>query len=298
MTDARAEHLITADALAARLRSGAPTSIIDVRWRLDLPDGRDEHRRGHIPGAVYADMDTQLSEHGAPADGRHPLPSRERLQAALTAWGVDEGDEVVVVDDHGSIAAARAWWLLRWAGLTRVRVLDGALAAWRDAGYELETGEVVPRPGTARIESVGHLPTIDADGAAALAEAGVLIDARAAARYRGDVEPVDPVAGHIPGAVNVPAGEHTDASGRVLPTEALRARFAEVGVDDGIEVGVYCGSGVSAASHVLALTIAGWSPALYPGSWSAWSNTPGRPIATGPEPRGRMRDDGGHDTDE
>jgi len=284
MTDARAAHLITPAELEARLRTGAPTSVIDVRWRLDLPDGRGEYRAGHIPGAVYADMDTQLSEHGEPADGRHPLPSRARLQAALVAWGVNDGDEIVVVDDHGGVAAARLWWLLRWAGLTRVRVLDGALAAWRDAGFEVETGEVIPAPGTAVIASLGHLPTVDGDGVAALAERGVLIDARAAARYRGDHEPMDPIGGHIPGAVNVPIDGTVDATGRYLPSEELRARFAAVGVVDGVEVGVYCGSGVSAATNVLALALAGHRAALYPGSWSSWSNTPGRPVATGPEP--------------
>ena len=284
MADPRTEHLTTAEVLAARLRSGAPTTVIDVRWRLDLPDGRAEYREGHIPGAVYADMETQLSEHGEPTDGRHPLPSPARLQAALTAWGVDDGDEIVVYDDHGNVSAARLWWLLRWAGLDRVRILDGALAGWRDAGFDIESGEVTPLAGTARIASVGHLPTIDADGAAALARAGVLIDSRAPARYRGDVEPIDPVGGHIPGAVNVPMDEHVDAAGRYLLTEQLRARFAAVGVDDGVEVAAYCGSGVSATTNVLALMLAGHRAALYPGSWSAWSNTPGRPIATGAEP--------------
>lgn len=258
--------------------------ILDVRWRLDNPDGRPDYLAGHIPGAVYVDLDTELADHTRPAtEGRHPLPSTAALQAAARRWGIRRDDVVVVYDDLGNQSAARAWWMLRDAGLD-VRVLDGALAAWRAAGFELEAGEVVPRPGDVTLRR-GLLPVIDLDGAAGFPEVGTLLDARAAERYRGDAEPVDPRAGHIPGAVSAPAAGNVDAGGRFLPPDVLRSRFHELGVDAGAPVAVYCGSGVTAAHEVLALELAGFRAALFPGSWSAWSQHPDRPVATGPSPR-------------
>ncbi|MCL9797912.1 sulfurtransferase, partial [Frankia sp. AgKG'84/4] len=215
------------------------------------------------------------------AAGRHPLPEVADLQAAARRWGLRAGQPVVVYDDNGGLSAARAWWLLRWAGVTDVRILDGALAAWRDAGLPLETGEIIPAPGDVEL-SAGHLPVLDADDAAALARDGVLLDARAPERYRGEVEPIDPRAGHIPGARSASTGENLDAAGRFLSPADLRARFAALGVPAGTGgVGVYCGSGVTAAHEIAALAVAGVDAALYPGSWSAWSSDPARPVATG-----------------
>ncbi|PWJ48310.1 thiosulfate/3-mercaptopyruvate sulfurtransferase [Quadrisphaera granulorum] len=290
--------LIDAAELAAtaargwRTTDGTPVRVLDVRWRLGAADGRDQHAAGHVPGAVYVDLDTELavpaSEHG-PADGRHPLPTREALQASARRWGLHDGDAVVVYDDWDSFAAARAWWLLRHAGIVDVRVLDGGLSAWKAAGQPLETGDVTPAPGSVEL-SWGHQPVLTIDEAAALPERGVLLDARAGERYRGEVEPVDPVGGHIPGAVSLPTASHVDG-GRFRTPEQLREAFASVGVpvtgedDDGeTPVGAYCGSGVTASHTVLALELAGLRGALYPGSWSQWSNTPGRPVATGTQP--------------
>ncbi len=265
--------LISPALLAARLSAGERIRILDVRWRLDRPDGRPEYLAGHLPGEVYVDLDTELATHGDPADGRHPLPVVEALQASARRWGIDDGDTVVVYDDLKNLSAARAWWLLRYAGLTDVLLLDGSLRGWTGP---LETGSVDPALGTVTME-YGALPVIDIDGAASFD--GVLLDARAPERFRGEIEPIDPRAGHIPGAVNAPATDNVDADGRFLGAEVLRARFEALGVTD--RVAAYCGSGVTAAHDVVALTIAGFAPALYPGSWSQWSNHPERPVATG-----------------
>lgn len=263
--------------LRARLNE---VRLLDVRWQLGAPDGRPAHAAGHLPGAVYVDLESTLSTHGKPEDGRHPLPDRSALQDAARAWGVNDSDTVVVYDAAGNLAAARAWWLLRDAGLADVRLLDGGLAAWTAAGHPLETGPVTPTPGTVTLIG-GGLPTVDIDGAAAWPARGVLLDARAGERYRGEVEPVDPRAGHIPGAVSAPTGENLAEDGTFLPADKLRERFAGLGVQAGDEVAVYCGSGVTAAHTIAALRIAGIDATLYPGSWSQWSNHPDRPVATG-----------------
>ena len=276
--------LITPDELAALLVDRADRDdvrVLDVRWRLDRPDGRPEYLAGHIPGAVYVDLDSTLAAHGAPTDGRHPLPSPSALQASARAWGIHDGDTVVVYDDLKSLSAARAWWLLTDAGIADVRILDGSLRGWTTAGHPLEEGTVVPAPGTVTLRS-GLLRQTDIDGAAALGAAtdAVLVDVRAGERYRGEVEPIDPRAGHIPGAINLPTTENVDAAGRFLSPAQLRARFAAAGLDERGAVGVYCGSGVTASHAVVALTLAGYAPTLYPGSWSQWSNHPDRPVET------------------
>ncbi len=269
--------LITADELAAL---DAPR-VLDVRWRLDRPDGSAEHRAGHVPGAVYVDLDDELAQHGEPSDGRHPLPTVESLQASARGWGIDDDSTVVVYDDQGNLAAGRAWWLLTYAGVADVRVLDGGLQAWTAAGRELATGDENPPSGTVTL-SYGHLPVITADDALDVAAEGSLLDARAPERFLGETEPIDPVAGHVPGALNTPTGGNLDADGRFLPAEQLRRRFLDAGVDPEAPVATYCGSGVTAAHNVIALTLAGFEPALYPGSWSQWSNQPHRPVETGP----------------
>ncbi|MFC5802701.1 sulfurtransferase [Streptomyces formicae] len=280
--------IITARELASESAGPRPPVLLDVRWQLSLAtaagaapfDGRAAYEAGHIPGAVYVDLDTELA--GPPGQGgRHPLPDVAAFGAAMRRAGVSGSVPVVVHDGGQGWAAARAWWLLRWAGHPDVRVLDGGLAAW-DGPLTTETA--APEPGDFTPEP-GGLPLLDADGAAALARSGLLLDARAAERYRGDVEPIDRVGGHIPGAVSAPTTENVaPGSTAFLPAEELAARFKRLGAVDAPEVGVYCGSGVSGAHEVLALAIAGVPAALYAGSWSEWSSDPARPVATGPDP--------------
>jgi thiosulfate/3-mercaptopyruvate sulfurtransferase len=281
-TTLRSHVLVTPDELEAALASPEPPLVLDVRWRLDRPDGRPAYREGHLPGAVYVDLDHELAAHGAPEDGRHPLPPIEALQESARRWGLRQGQAVVVYDDLKNLSSARAWWLLRAAGVADVRLLDGSLRAWTGSGRALESGPVSPVVGDVEL-AYGALPVLDIDEAAALPSTGVLLDARAPERYRGDVEPIDPRAGHIPGALNAPATGNVDADGRFLDAAALRARFESLGVRPDAPVGVYCGSGVTAAADAVALTLAGFAPSLYPGSWSQWSNTVGRPAATGPD---------------
>ncbi|MCX4819863.1 sulfurtransferase [Streptomyces sp. NBC_01142] len=272
--------IITAAELASALAGPRPPVLLDIRWQLGGPHGRPAYEAGHLPGAVFVDLDAELASPPG-AGGRHPLPEPEAFGAVMRRAGVSADSSVVVYDGGQGWAAARAWWLLRWTGHADVRVLDGGLAAWTGP---LESEIPVPAEGTFA-PAPGALPLLDADGAAAQARAGLLLDARAAERYRGDVEPIDRVAGHIPGAVSAPTTENVDKEGRFLPAEALAARFFERGASEATEtVGVYCGSGVSAAHEALALEIAGFTPALYAGSWSQWSSTDSRPVATGSQP--------------
>ncbi|MEU0195317.1 sulfurtransferase [Streptomyces afghaniensis] len=271
--------------LRSLLHSGDPSPVVlDVRWRLGDPHGHEHYLKEHVPGAVYVDLDTELAAPPSPEGGRHPLPDPATLQAAARRWGLTAGRPVVVYDDNGNTAAARAWWLLRWAGVERVTLLDGALGAWRAAGLPTETGEAeAPAPGDIVLSS-GQLPVLDADAAAEVARDGVLLDARAAERYRGESEPVDPRAGHIPGALSAPTGDNLDPDGTFSDVEELAVRFMALGADDATEVGVYCGSGVTAAHQIAALAHAGIPAALYPGSWSAWSADPDRPAVLGEQP--------------
>jgi thiosulfate/3-mercaptopyruvate sulfurtransferase len=273
-----ASPLITAPQLHSRLAADRLT-LLDVRWELGGPPGIDDYRQGHIPGAVYVDLDTELSAAPGPG-GRHPLPDAESFAAHMRAAGVSLQRPVVVYDAATSMSAARAWWALRYFGHPDVAVLDGGLAAWAAAGYELQSGRATPPPGDF-VAAAGGMARIDAAEAVQLATSGVLIDARAAERFRGEAETVDPVAGHIPGARNQPSADNVDERGRFLEPERLRERFQALGIGDGVAVGAYCGSGVSAAHEVLALELAGYRAALYPGSWSEWITDPGRPVATG-----------------
>jgi len=280
---AAGDVLIDAATLRQRLAEPDPPAVLDVRWALGDSHGRDHYLDGHIPTAVYADLDTELAAPPAAARGRHPLPDISDLQRAARDWGLRAGQPIVVYDDSGGLAAARAWWLLRWAGVADVRILDGTLGAWTGAGFELSSGQEHPVRGDVNL-SAGHLPVLSAAQAAALARDGVLLDARAGERYRGEAEPVDPQAGHIPGAVSLPTTGNLAADGTFATPQALRARFGAAGAEAGRTIGVYCGSGVTAAHTVAALRIAGLDAALFPGSWSAWSADPQRPVATGPEP--------------
>jgi thiosulfate/3-mercaptopyruvate sulfurtransferase len=235
-----------------------------------------------VPGAVYVDLDSQLA--GPPgSDGRHPLPSTAAFETAMREAGVRGDADVVVYDDADATVAARAWWLLRYHGHGRVWVLDGGFRAWAAAELPISTEDVKGEPGDFAAVP-GGLPVLDAAAAADMARAGVLLDARAPARYRGETEPVDRVAGHIPGAVSAPTAENVLGSGVFRPPAELQARFADLGASAGMPVGAYCGSGVTAAHEILALELAGIPAALYVGSWSAWIADPARPVATGPQP--------------
>jgi thiosulfate/3-mercaptopyruvate sulfurtransferase len=321
----RDDLLIDAAALAAALdRPDAPT-LLDVRWRLAGPPARDDYAAGHLPGAVFVDLDADLcgppGAANAPSHppsarrrqpgprwpdtatrhiraGRHPLPDPDRLQAVLRRAGVRTGHPVVVYDLGDGVAAARAWWTLRWAGHRPVRVLDGGYPAWVAAGHPVTVDVPTPygpagsaashaggpggsAPGDLTV-TPGGMPVLDAAGAARLAGEGVLIDVRAPARYRGETEPIDPVAGHISGAVNLPTTAHVLPDGRLRGEADIAADLKAVGVEDGRPVGAYCGSGVAAAHTVLALHLAGRpDAALYVGSWSEWITDPRRPVATG-----------------
>lgn len=276
--------LIGADELKAELAGERPPLLLDVRWALGDAHGRAHYADAHIPGAVYVDLDTELAAPARPELGRHPLPDLDTLQLDARRWGITAGRPVVVYDDAGGLAAARAWWLLRWAGVADVRILNGSLAAWRSADGELASGEESATAPGDIVLSPGRLPVIDAAQTAELPSYGVLLDARAGERYRGETEPVDPWAGHIPGALSAPTAENLDADGHFADPDRTRKRFAALGVSPGTPVGVYCGSGVTAAHQIAALAAAGIDAALYPGSWSAWSSDPRRPMATGPEP--------------
>ncbi|WP_030542809.1 sulfurtransferase [Streptomyces albus] len=276
------DTLITASGLTREAAGERPPVLLDVRWELGGPPGRQAYGEGHIPGAVFVDLEADLAG-PAGSGGRHPLPDPAVFGSAMRRAGVSPERPVVVYDDARGWGAARAWWLLRWAGHPSVRVLDGGLRAWREHGGPLETSEPAPAAGT--FEPVpGGLPVLGPDEAAELARKGVLLDARAAERYRGEVEPIDPVAGHIPGALSAPTAGNLTAEGRFRPARELAERFAALGVRGDAPVGVYCGSGVSAAQEVIALELAGIPAALYAGSWSEWSADPDRPVATGADP--------------
>ncbi len=276
-------YLVDPTELAELIVLPEPPTVLDTRWRLGVQSRRPDYRQGHIPGSVFVEMDGELS---AAADdgsrGRHPLPEPAAFEAAMRRAGVSQARPVVVYDDRDSTAAGRAWWLLRYFGHPAVRVLDGGYAAWLEAGLPVEEGDPPP-PTTGDFVAVpGGMPVVDAAGAAALAGEGILLDARAVERYRGEVEPVDRAAGHIPGARSIPTGGNVGEDGRFRAAAELRARFEEAGVRAGRAAGAYCGSGITAAHEVLALSIAGFEDvALYPGSWSEWVADPARPVEIG-----------------
>lgn len=282
---AREQVLMTATELANVIAAGDPVTILDVRWRVDEPDGRAAYLAGHLPGAVYVSLDDELSDHTISGRGRHPLPSGPSLQAAARNWGVREGSLVVAYDDWNRAGSARAWWVLTAAGLDNVRILDGGLGAWRSAGHGLETGTVDPEPGNVTVPQAdlysGSRPALTADRVAD--GTMTLLDARAPERYRGEVEPLDPVAGHIPGAKNLPSGAVLAADGAFLGDDALARLLTDAGIERHDAVAAYCGSGVTAAVIIAALAATGREAALYPGSWSEWSSDPARPVSRGPE---------------
>ncbi len=259
------------------LQAMAPQPVIlDIRYRTMGPSGREEYLVGHIPNAAYVDLDAVLA--GSPGSGgRHPLPAPDVFIAGMQEAGVGLEGPVVTYDDWGGHAAARAWWLLRHYGHHDVRVLDGGWAAWVAAGGEVATGDHFPEWGDFH-GSPGSMKVVDDDE---VTKVGVLVDARSPERHRGETEPIDPVAGRIPGSVNLFSGLNLDNHGRFRDPHELREAYAEVGAVPGADVATYCGSGVTAAHNVLAMAVAGIDAALYAGSWSCWITDPERPVETG-----------------
>ena len=254
-------------------------AVADVRWYLDGRSGRDAYDAGHIPGAVFVDLDTVLSEpHTDDSHGRHPLPSPERFADGLGQLGIGDEDTVIAYDDAGGVIAARLVWLLRAIG-HEAALLDGGIASWPH--QNLDRAHPRPRPPQA-FTPVPWPPHLLATIDEVASTDQIRIDARDAARFAGGPDPVDPRSGHIPGAKNIPTREHLDAAGRIAAPQQLRETFARAGIEPGTPVISYCGSGVTACHNLLALERAGLGPArLYPGSWSEWSRDPARPVATG-----------------
>jgi thiosulfate/3-mercaptopyruvate sulfurtransferase len=271
----RARVLIGAEALQA-LRSARPDLVV---LALKPPGPR-------IPGAVEVDLPTELASPGGGTRGSRPLPAIEDLQRNAWRWGIRQGAPVVVYDHDRGLQAARAWWVLRWAGIADVRLLDGGFAAWRAAGLPVTEAATQPEPGDVRL-SPGHMPVLDADGCVAMAREGVLLDTRIRPNYIGGrTAPGEAPRGHIPGALSAPAADTLTEPGPFTDGETLRHLYAALGVDGTRKVGVYCGAGISACHGVLALASIGIEAAMWPGSWSAWSADPARPVAIGGLPGG------------
>ncbi|WP_243075489.1 sulfurtransferase [Microbacterium sp. SS28] len=275
-------HLISPRELQGEWESGRPVRLLDVRWRLDVPEGRPDYVAGHLPGAVYVDLERELSRRGYPEDGRYPLPELAELEASVRRWGVRDGDFVVAYDDNDAVAAARAWWLLRRRGV-QIRVLDGGLRAWVAQGFPLERGDHAPAPGNATLTDVDP-GAVTMDEAARAPVEGYLIDVRAPEHYRGLTAGLDPVAGHIPGALNIPVIAHIARDGTFRPPEEIRAVLDAFGVDPERPITLYCGAGISSAHSALAYAQAGIETQIYPGSWSQWARSPRRPVAVGRTP--------------
>lgn len=281
--------LITAEQLQQLMSSGTPLRVFDCTYELLNPDaGQAQFETEHIPGSVHVHLDRHLSDKTAPdraSGGRHPLPSRATFAARLGALGLGNDMQAVVLDRQAITTSGRLWWMLKWCGHEAVAVLDGGLAAWKAAGGAVQSGPspaVVPATFELRDEQASLVGTQDIAGALGR-PALSLIDARAGARFRGETEPLDPVAGHIPGALNRFFAENVQADGRFKPAAQLRAEFEQLLAGrDPATVVHHCGSGVSAVPNLLAMEIAGLGRTrLYPGSWSEWCNTAGTPIAQG-----------------
>lgn len=285
--------LVSRAELADLLASPAPPVVLDVRWRLGGPPGIDSYLAGHLPSACFIDLDSDLS--GQPGSrGRHPLPEIAVFEAAMRGAGLHAGQLAVAYDDGDSTIAARLWWMLRYYGHRQAAVLDGGFHGWATAGMPLTKVVTRREPGDFAATAVGAMPLLTDAEAGQRARSGFLLDARAAERYRGEVEPIDRIGGHIPGAISAPTKENVGPDGQFLTPAELARRFASLGLPSSSElatgdsgapvIGTYCGSGVTAAHQVLALELAGLPAALYVGSWSAWSFDPARPIATGAVP--------------
>lgn len=278
-------HLISASQLRAGLDAGEPIVILDASFDLaDVQAGERSHAQGHLPGARYVHLDRDLCSAKTGRNGRHPLPTREAFSATVGGLGVTPATQVVALDRQGGMVAARLWWMLRWLGHANVAVLDGGVAAWTAEGGALETS--IPKPldtAPAYPQRQPLVAVVEADEVMVRLGRTPLLDARAPERFRGDVEPLDTQAGHIPGARNRFFKDNLDASGRFKPAATLQAEFAPLlGMANAADVVHQCGSGVTACHNLLAMEVAGFSgSALYAGSWSEWSSDPNRPLAKG-----------------
>lgn len=288
----REKVFISAPDLARLKADGKELKLLDVRWQLGRSDGAAQYAQGHIPGAIYVDLETELAS-SAGELGRHPLPSPDQLAQSIARWGVTPQTPVVIYDAVAGMSAARAWWLLRWAGFENVQILDGGLAAWTAQGGKLEQASQAPIASDPAVQT-GHMPTLTIDQAGAFPEEALLIDARAHERFKGETEPIDPRAGHIPGALNIPTGSLVNPDGTLKSVAELTQIYAQAGVLEDTEtlthgewpvqsqdVGVYCGSGVTACHQIAVLASLGIDSALFPGSWSQWSQDSSRPAVTG-----------------
>ena len=282
-------NLVSTAWLAARLNDPG-IRIADVRWYLFEKDktGRAEYARGHIPGAIYLDIDSDLASPRGQGPGRHPLPRAEHFAEAMAHAGIGAQTHIIAYDDHGGATAARLWWLLRYFGHDAASLLDGGITTWLAEGRALQTdaptfprANFVPR---ARPEMIGDRDAVEKMRTDPRA---LILDSRVAERYTGKIEPIDPRAGHIPGAINAPLAGNLRAPDdfRFRDAADLRARFASLGADDAKHIVAYCGSGVNACQNIFALELAGFALAqLYEGSWSDWSSDPNAPLATGLNP--------------
>jgi thiosulfate/3-mercaptopyruvate sulfurtransferase len=272
--------------LDARATASAAPRVLDARFSLaDPQSGAQAYAQGHLPGALRADVNRDLADMSVVGHGRHPLPDSDAFAATLGRWGIGPETQVVVYDGgDGSMAAARAWWLLRLIGHTRVAVLDGGVAAWQAAGLPLttEVPEVAPAPAYPGRFDTTQIASVEEISARLKHTPGWLLDARAGERFRGEVEPLDPVAGHVPGAVNRPFGLNV-ADGRLRPAADLQAALLPlIGTQDPQQVVLMCGSGVTACHLLLAMEVAGLHGArIYADSWSGWVSDSSRPVATG-----------------
>ena len=279
----RSQVLITAAELAA-LQAGANPPVLLVVWAAETDSALPRAERPRIPGAIDTDLATEFAAAGGGLKGSRPLPEIADLQTHARRWGITDQRMVVVYDIDGGLQAGRAWWTLRWAGLSQVRLLDGGLAAWRAAGLPIADRAPSVSAGDVLL-TAGHMPVMTADEAQALARRGLLLDTRISPNYRGGpTAPGEPKQGHIPGAASVPAASNLTPDGSFLPPRQLRALYAAAGVTDDKEVGIYCGAGVSAAHAVAALATLGIAAPMYVGSWSAYSADPARPAVSGDLP--------------
>lgn len=280
----RSKVYLSVAELQALRASDHPLVILDIRFKPSGADTRAEYLSGHLPEAVYVHFETELAGDPYTFSGRRPLPKIEHLQRDARRWGIRADSTVVVYDNNRNLQASRAWWVLRWAGLAGVRILDGGLSAWAQAGGALSTTTPLPVIGDVQL-SAGHLQVLTADEAQTYAREFTLLDARGANAYAGiESNHEDARSGHIPGAINVPTTDNIDAAGFVKDAEFLQQRFQRLGLSKQQPFGVYCGGGVTASHQIAVLASIGLSPALFPGSWSAWSSDPARPVATGHEP--------------
>lgn len=262
------------------IASESPVHVLDVRWALGRDDGLERYEQAHLPGAVYVDLEASLAAPNLPATaGRHPLPDEEEFTKSMQLWGLNPDETVIVYDDVNSLSAARAWWLLKHAGHEQTYILDGGFQAWQKLGGLVQAGAVIPQHGTAEAK-FGHMPVTELDE---VEQTPLLLDARAPERFSGKTEPVDPRAGHIPGALNLPAASLVQDE-RAAPPEYLEQQLKDLGFGSDDRTAVYCGSGVTASYVIAVAAQAGHKLSLYPGSFSQWSNLPDLPVQTDDTP--------------